>query len=218
MIFDAKGKTFRDDIFQQYKANRPPIADDLRVQIQPLQDIVRAMGLPLLIIEGVEADDVIGTLAVHAEQQGLHTLISTGDKDIAQLVTDNITLINTMSGKIMDPAGVIEKFAVPANLIIDYLSLAGDKSDNVPGIPNVGPKTAAKWLKQYGDLAAIVQHAEEIKGKVGENLRNNLPNLELSHELVTLKLDVELPVIPTDLTPAEPDNNKLKELVEKFTD
>jgi len=216
VVFDAKGKTFRDEIFKRYKENRPPIADDLRVQIQPLQDIVRSMGLPLLIVDGVEADDVIGTLVKQAEQQGLHSLISTGDKDMAQLVTDKVTLINTMSGRIMDPQGVKDKFDVPPERIIDYLSLMGDKSDNIPGIPSVGPKTAAKWLNQYGDLDGVIQHADEITGKVGEKFRDNLSQLALSKELATIKLDVELSLNPLDLAPTEPDNEQLAELYTRW--
>ena len=166
VVFDAKGKTFRDDLYPQYKANRPPMPEDLAIQIKPLHEIIKAMGLPLIIVEGVEADDVLGTLAVQAEKHGMHTVISTGDKDMAQLVNKHVTLINTMTNKTMDPEGVVEKFGVKPELIIDYLSLIGDTADNVPGVPKVGPKTAVKWLEQYGSLDAIMQHAEEFKGKV----------------------------------------------------
>jgi len=209
VVFDAKGKTFRDDFFKEYKATRPAMPDDLKSQIQPLQAIVSAMGLPLLVIEGVEADDVIATLATQAAKIGMATLISTGDKDIAQIVNNKITLINTMSNTILDPKGVEEKFGVPPNLIVDYLALVGDKVDNIPGIPKVGPKTAVKWLTEYGDLDQVVKNSDKITGKVGENLRNHLSDLALSRQLATVKLDVELQQKPQDLTPTEPDTEKL---------
>ena len=173
VVFDAKGKTFRDDMYPEYKANRPPMPGELRQQIEPLHDAVRAMGLPLLIVDGVEADDVIGTLARQASAEGIPVLISTGDKDIAQLVDGNVTLINTMTNTTMDHDGVAEKFGVPPEKIIDYLALIGDTSDNVPGVPKVGPKTAVKWLDQYGSLKQVMEHADEIGGKVGENLGRN---------------------------------------------
>jgi DNA polymerase I len=211
VIFDAKGKTFRNDLFPEYKANRPPMPDDLRCQIEPVHNIIRALGIPLLIIDGVEADDVIGTLAKRAEAEGLETTISTGDKDLAQLVNDNIRLLNTMNDVVLDPEGVLAKFGVPPEGIIDYLALVGDSVDNVPGVPKVGPKTAAKWLSQYGSLDEIVKHAGEIGGKVGESLRDNLDQIPLSKQLVTLKLDVDLDLSPRDLLCDEPDEETLKE-------
>lgn len=205
VVFDAPGKTFRDDLYPEYKAHRPPMPDDLRQQIQPLLDIVKAMGLPLLVVEGVEADDVIGTLAREASEQGMNTLISTGDKDMAQLVNSHVTLINTMNDTLMDPEGVVEKFGVRADQIIDYLALMGDSADNIPGIPKCGPKTAVKWLNEYQDIDQLVANAESIKGKIGENLRANLEQLALSRELTTIKLDVDLAQGPSDLKPGEPD-------------
>ena len=170
IIFDAKGKTFRNDLYANYKANRPPMPDDLICQIKPLHDLIRAMGVPLLMVDGVEADDVIATLSRQAADKGIKTIVSTGDKDLAQMVNDRIHLINTMSDVYLDPAGVEKKFGVRPEQIIDYLSLMGDTADNVPGVPKVGPKTAVKWLSQYGSLDEVIAHAEEIKGKVGENL------------------------------------------------
>lgn len=192
VIFDAPGPTFRDDIYPEYKANRPPMPDDLRAQIAPLHILVRAMGLPLLCEPGVEADDVIGTLARHAAAQGLSVLISTGDKDIAQLVNDKITLINTMNDTLLDREGVIGKFGVPPECIIDYLALVGDSVDNIPGVPGVGPKTATKWLQEFGNLNTIIANADSIKGKVGENFRQALPTIDLARQLATIKCDVEL--------------------------
>ena len=177
VVFDAPGKTFRDDMFPEYKANRPSMPDELRVQIQPIHDIVSAMGLPLLHIRGVEADDVIGTLARQAAADGIEVIISTGDKDMTQLVGPNVTCINTMDGAVMDIAGVKQKFGVPPERIIDYLALIGDTVDNVPGIPKVGPKTAVKWLDAFGDVDGVVANADSIKGKVGENLRANLARI-----------------------------------------
>ncbi len=211
VVFDAPGGSFRNQLYDQYKANRPPMADDLRSQIQPLHDIIRAMGLPLLMIEGVEADDVIGTLASQATELGMDTLISTGDKDLAQLVNEHVTLINTMSDTISDRDGVVEKFGVTPEQIIDYLALVGDSSDNIPGVPKCGPKTAAKWLGEYGDLDNLVAHAEEIKGKIGENLRASLEQLPLARELTTIKLDVALEQGPRDLKPVSADSERLRE-------
>ena len=216
IIFDAKGKTFRDDLYPAYKANRPPMPDDLRSQFQPMVDVLDAMGLPLLIIEGVEADDVIGALAVQATAASIDTVISTGDKDIAQLVNQHVTLINTMSNTSMDIAGVEEKFGVAPSLIIDYLALIGDTSDNVPGINKVGPKTAVKWLKAYGDLDGVVANADKITGKVGEYLRAGLTQLALSKELVTIKTDLDLPLGLDNLVPEAPNNEKLLELFQQF--
>ena len=192
VIFDAKGKTFRDELFPEYKATRPPMPNELRDQIEPLHRLVEALGLPMIVEPGVEADDVIGTLADAASQQQRDVLISTGDKDMAQLVNPYVTLINTMTNVVMGRDGVIEKFAVKPEQIVDYLTLIGDKVDNVPGIDKVGPKTAAKWLEAHGNLDEIMTHAESIKGKVGENLREALERLPLSRELVTIKLDVPL--------------------------
>ncbi|MBT4161042.1 MAG: DNA polymerase I, partial [Gammaproteobacteria bacterium] len=169
VVFDAKGKTFRNDIYKEYKANRPPMPDDLRSQIEPIHNIVQKMGLPLLIHDGVEADDVIGTLANQATQQKMDVLISTGDKDMAQLVSPHVTLINTMNDSFMDETGVVDKFGVRSDQIIDYLALVGDTSDNIPGVPKCGPKTAVKWLSQYESLDGVMASAEEIGGKVGEN-------------------------------------------------
>ena len=216
IVFDAKGKTFRDDLYAEYKANRPPMPDDLGVQIEPIHDFVRAMGLPLLITPGVEADDVIGTLALQAQSHGIKTIISTGDKDMAQLVNDDISLINTMSNSRLDEAGVIEKFGVRPDQIIDYLALIGDTSDNVPGVPKVGPKTAMKWLEQYGTLDAIMADADNFKGKIGENLRASLDFLPLSRELVTIKTDVELAETPETLIRGDLDLSTLQTLVERF--
>ncbi len=212
VVFDAKGPTFRNEMYPEYKATRPPMPDDLRVQIEPLHRIVQAMGMPLLVIPGVEADDVIGTLAVQAAGLGIPTLISTGDKDMAQLVDAHISLINTMSDTVMGPDGVVEKFGVAPQQIIDYLALIGDTVDNVPGVPKCGPKTAAKWLGQYGDLDTLVARADEIKGKIGENLRACLEQLPLSRELVTIKLDVDLECGPGDLGLRQPDTEALREL------
>ena len=192
VVFDAKGKTFRDDIFPEYKANRPPMPDDLREQIEPIHAIVRAMGLPLLMVDGVEADDVIGTLAQQATEQSIKTVISTGDKDMAQLVNQHVTLINTMSNTSTDVAAVHEKYGIGPNRIIDYLALMGDKVDNIPGVPSVGPKTATKLLQQYDSLNGVIAHADEVQGKMGEKLRETAPKLPLSYELATIKLDVDL--------------------------
>ena len=200
IVFDAKGKTFRNDIFKEYKAHRPPMPEDLRSQIKPIHNIIGAMGLPLLVIEGVEADDVIGTLSLQATDEGINTLISTGDKDLAQLVNQRVTLINTMTNEILDPEGVVKKFGVEPCQIVDYLALMGDKSDNIPGVPGVGPKTALKWLQEYDSMEGIIENAEEIGGKVGERLRDNFGLLRLSYELATIKLDVELNISLLNLT------------------
>ncbi|MCY3566373.1 MAG: DNA polymerase I [Gammaproteobacteria bacterium] len=192
IVFDAKGKTFRNDIYVEYKAHRPPMPDELRSQIEPIHRIIRAMGLPLLIVENVEADDVIGTLARQADAANVSTLISTGDKDLAQLVTGQVTLINTMNDELLDPPGVEAKFGVPPERIIDLLALMGDKSDNIPGVPGVGAKTAEKWLKEYGSMRAIIENADAIKGKIGEKLRDNIEQLELSYLLATIRTDVPL--------------------------
>ena len=212
VVFDAPGKTFRDEIFAEYKANRPPMPDELRLQIDPLLEAVTAMGLPLLRIEGVEADDVIGTLCRQAVKSGLDVLVSTGDKDMAQLVDDKVTLIDTMSGTVLDRNGVKKKFDVYPEQIIDYLALVGDSSDNIPGVPRVGAKTAAKWLNQYGSVAEIVKNANEITGKVGESLRENLDQLALSQQLATIKQSVKLEKKPEDLKRGKPDLEALRAL------
>ncbi len=212
VVFDAKGKTFRNEMYPDYKAHRPPMPDDLREQIAPLHELVEALGFPLIIVPGVEADDVIGTYAKQATTQRVDTLISTGDKDLAQLVNPHVTLINTMNNVVMDEAGVMDKFDVPPAAIIDYLALMGDASDNIPGVPKVGPKTAAKWLKQYETLDNLVAHADEIKGKVGESLRENLDQLPLSRELTTIKCDVELEHAISDLAMRPPQLDKLRQI------
>ena len=191
-VFDAKGKTFRDDLYSEYKAQRPSMPEDLVKQIVPIHEAVKALGWPILMVEGVEADDVIGTLAVQAAQHGMKVVISTGDKDLAQLVNAQVTLINTMSNETLDIPGVIAKFGVPPERIIDYLTLIGDTVDNVPGVPKCGPKTAVKWLTQYGTLDGIVEHAADIGGAVGQNLRDTLPWLPKAKELITVKLDCDL--------------------------
>ncbi len=212
VVFDAKGKTFRDELFEEYKAHRPPMPDEMRSQIEPLHQTVQAMGIPILIIDGVEADDVIGTLATQARQKGVPTIISTGDKDMAQLVDNKITLINTMTNTTLDHDGVVEKFGIPPQNIIDYLALVGDSSDNIPGVPKVGPKTAVKWLLEYGSVDGVIAHADEIKGKVGESLRDNLEQLKLSYLLATIKCDVELPQTPEQLKLQAPDTGALRQL------
>ena len=209
IIFDAPGKTFRNVLYEEYKANRPPMPEDLRPQIEPLLEAIEAMGLPVLRIGGVEADDVIGTLASQASKLKMPTIVSTSDKDMAQLVDKHIMLINTMSDTRMDADGVYEKFGVRPDQIVDYLTLVGDTSDNIPGVPSVGPKTAAKWLKEYNDIATLVSHAEEVGGKVGERLRETLSALPLYKKLVTIVRDVELPVKIKDLTFHKPNRKAL---------
>ena len=215
-VFDAKGKTFREDAYPAYKANRPPMPDDLVRQIDPLHAAIRAMGWPLLLVEGVEADDVIGTLAVAAQKHGMRTVISTGDKDITQLVNPHVTLVNTMSNETLDEAGVEQKFGVKPDRITDYLALVGDTVDNVPGVEKVGPKTALKWLAQYHTLDNIIAHAGEIGGVVGENLRKAIDWLPRARELVTIKCDVALPVTLEDLAHDRHDEAKLAELFDRF--
>ncbi len=213
VVFDAPGKTFRNDLYDQYKAHRPPMPDDLRVQIEPLHHLIRAMGLPLIMEPDVEADDVLGALAQHAAQQGFSVIISTGDKDMAQLVTDHITLENTMSNSRMDIQGVIDKFGVKPEQIIDYLALMGDSSDNIPGVPKVGPKTAAKWLEQYQTLENLVANADKITGKIGENLRASLDQLPLAKQLTTIKCDLNLPYGMDDLKRRPINTIELKSLL-----
>jgi DNA polymerase I len=216
MVFDAPGKTFRDDLFAAYKAQRPTMPDDLRAQVEPLLAVIRAQGLPILRVPGVEADDVIGTLARRAAAAGQIVLISTGDKDMAQLVDGSITLINTMTGAVLDREGVKAKFDVYPEQIIDYLALIGDTSDNIPGIDKVGPKTAAKLLHQYGSLDGLIAHVAEVPGKVGDNLRAGLPTLELSRRLATIHTDLELPLSIDELQPQPADVAALRELYTRF--
>lgn len=216
VVFDAPGRTFRDDLYAEYKANRPPMPEDLAKQCGPLKELVEALGFPLIEIPGVEADDVIGTLAVQAAEGGMSVLISTGDKDMAQLVGPAVTLLNTMSNTSLDREGVITKFGVPPERIIDYLALVGDSSDNIPGVPKVGPKTAAKWLTEYDSLDGIKQNAEAIGGKVGENLRAHLDELDLSRELATIHCTVDLPLRPEELTLNKPDIHTLTDLYQRF--
>jgi DNA polymerase-1 len=216
VVFDAPGKTFRDEMYADYKATRPPMPDDLRAQVQPILDAVEAMGLPLLRVEGVEADDVIGTLCAEAEDQGLQVLVSTGDKDLAQLVTDKVTLVNTMDDSRLDRDAVKAKFDVYPEQIIDYLALVGDSSDNIPGVPKVGAKTAAKWLNQYASADGIIEHGEEIKGKVGESLRDNIESLRLSQNLARIKTDVGLDVSIDDLKAREANTDALRKLYSHF--
>ena len=215
-VFDAKGRTFRDDLFPDYKAHRAPMPDDLAAQIAPLCEAVAALGWPVIAIEGVEADDVIATLARAAAKRGMHCVISTGDKDLAQLVDDRITLVNTMSNEKLDIEGVKRKFGVPPGLIVDYLTLIGDTVDNVPGVEKVGPKTAAKWIAQYGSLDGVVAHAAEIPGVAGENLRKALDWLPQARALLTVKDDVELPVTLEDLARDGYDPDRLRELLARF--
>ncbi|MFO0440916.1 MAG: DNA polymerase I [Betaproteobacteria bacterium] len=215
-VFDAKGKTFRDIFYPEYKANRPPMPPELASQIAPLKEAIVAMGWPLLEIEGVEADDVIGTLAHEAERAGMRVVISTGDKDITQLVTPQVTLVNTMSNETLDVAGVEQKFGVPPERMVDYLTLIGDAVDNVPGVPKVGPKTAVKWLKEHGTLDAIIAKSADIGGAVGENLRRTLDWLPKARELLTIKCDVPLPVHVENLGPQPADKAQLAALFERF--
>ena len=191
-IFDAKGKTFRNVMYPEYKANRPLMPDDFREQYDLVREVVPEMGISVLSIPGVEADDVIGTLATEANKHDVTTVIASVDKDLAQLVTDRVVLFDELRDSVLDPAGVFKKFGVHPNQIADYLALVGDVVDNVPGVPGVGPKTAARWLQNYGSLDGILDGANSIKGKVGENLRNNIEQLHLSRQLVELKLDVDV--------------------------
>jgi DNA polymerase-1 len=216
VVFDAPGKTFRDEMYAEYKANRPPMPDDLREQVEPLIDAVRAMGLPLLRVEGVEADDVIGTLCCRNAEKGLNVLVSTVDKDMAQLVSDKVTLVNTMTGQVLDRDGVKTKFDVFPEQIIDYLALVGDSSDNIPGVPRVGAKTAAKWLNQYPTADDIIENAGDIGGKVGESLRENIEQLKLSRDLATIRQDLDLETGFDDLTPGEADKEALREIYGRF--
>ncbi len=216
VVFDARGPTFRDQLFAQYKAHRPSMPEQLAAQIEPLHRCVRALGLPLLCVPGVEADDVIGTLARRGVEAGMDVIIVTGDKDMAQLVNDHVTLLDTMKNVRLDNGAVMAKFGVPPERIIDYLALMGDTSDNIPGIPGVGPKTAARWLQDYGSLDAIVARADSVKGKAGERLRTHLDQLELSRRLATIRCDVELSEDPQNLAPQPPAIDTLRELYQRY--
>jgi len=215
-VSDAPGPTFRDALYDQYKANRPPMPDDLRAQVAPMLAIVGALGFPILRVDGVEADDVIGTLAVQASALGIEVEVSTSDKDMAQLVGPRVTLVNTMTSTVMDSAGVMAKFGVRPDQIIDFLTLTGDAIDNIPGVPKCGPKTAAKWLAEFDSLDGVMANADKVGGKIGESLRAALPQLPLSRELVTIKTDVALEFGPTDLAQREPDVERLRELYARY--
>ncbi len=212
VVFDAPGKTFRDRLYKEYKANRPPMPDDLRSQIEKVHAVIKALGLPLLSISDVEADDVIGTLARAASNHDMEAFIVSGDKDLAQLVGPGVTMCDSMKDVIYDEQGVQEKFGVPPDRIIDFLALVGDTSDNIPGVPKVGPKTAARWLMDYGSLDALVEQADSVSGKVGENLRASLDQLALSRELATIKCDVPLEHGPDALMVSAPDDEALRKL------
>ena len=216
VVFDAKGKTFRHDMYSEYKANRPPMPEDLVQQIEPIHQIITLMGIKLIMIPGVEADDVIGTLAEQARQKRLDTVISTGDKDMTQLVCKNVSVVNTMSGELLNESGVLKKFGVEPKYITDYLALIGDKSDNVPGVEKVGPKTAVKWLDEFGDIDGIKSNAESIGGKVGENLRASLETLDLAHQLVKIKTDVDLDLGIEDLKVGEPNSKELSKIYKEL--
>src|SRR5574338_139989 len=209
-VVDAPGPTFRDALDPQYKANRPPMPDELRAQVEPMMQIVAAQGIPILRVDGVEADDVIGTLALRAANAGIDVVISTGDKDFAQLVRPGVVLVNTMSGGRLDSdEAVVGKFGVRAAQIVDYLALMGDKVDNIPGVDKCGPKTAAKWLGEHGDLDAVIANAGKVGGKIGENLRAALARLPLNRQLATIKTDVVLQQAPADLALRERDAETL---------
>ncbi len=216
VVFDARGKSFRNELYAEYKANRSKMPDDLREQIAPIQNIIQMMGLPLIIIEGVEADDVIGTLACQATAMQLPVVISTGDKDMAQLVNEHVTLINTMTDTLMDHEGVIAKFGVRPDQIIDYLALVGDTSDNIPGVPKCGPKTAVKWLAEYGSLEGVIENSGAVKGKVGDYLRDSVDILPLSYQLATIKLDVEMDCSIDELVISDQDESGLREIYTEF--
>ncbi|OXR49228.1 DNA polymerase I [Pusillimonas sp. T2] len=218
-IFDAKGGTFRDDIYPEYKGHRPSMPDDLAAQIEPIHQAVTALGWPVLSVSGVEADDIIGTLAHRATGLGVHTIISTGDKDLAQLVNEHVELVNTMNGGRQDIAGVIDKFGVRPDQIIDFLMLTGDAVDNIPGVNKVGPKTAAKWLNEYGSVDELVRNADKIKGVAGNNLREAIPNFEMTRQLITVKLDCDIPFLSddlSDLTPKPQDTDTLVRLYDEY--
>ena len=216
VVFDAKGKTFRHDMYPEYKANRPPMPEDLVSQIDPIHKIIQLMGIKLIMISGVEADDVIGTLAEQARKKKLDTVISTGDKDMTQLVCENVSVVNTMTGELLDESGVKKKFGVPPEYITDYLALIGDKSDNVPGVDKVGPKTAVKWLDEHTSLENVIKNSESLGGKVGENLRDSIDTLKLSHDLVTIKRDVELPFGIEELKVDKENTKELRKIYEEL--
>jgi DNA polymerase-1 len=218
-IFDARGKTFRDDLYPEYKSHRPPMPDDLAAQIEPIHNVVRALGWPIFAVEGVEADDIIGTLARIATEHGLKTIVSTGDKDLAQLVNEHVTLVNTMSGETLDPQGVVKKFGVPPERIVDYLMLIGDAVDNVPGVDKVGPKTAVKWLAEFGSIDKLIEAAETIKGVAGNNLRAAIPNFDLTRKLLSVRCDCDLTGLlsgPEQLVATEEDKEALLALYERY--
>src|SRR5688572_17070722 len=216
VVFDAKGKTFRDDVYPEYKATREKMPDDLGFQVEALHEAVDAMGWPRLVVAGVEADDVIGTLTKEPERGGARVIISTGDKDMAQLVSPAVTLVNTMSNETLDEAGVEKKFGVRPERFLDYLTLIGDSIDNIPGVDKVGPKTACKWLVQYGSLDGVLREADQIGGQVGENLRSKLDWLPQARELLTIKCDVPLSVGVQDLEIKPQDKLRLAALFERF--
>ena len=217
VVMDAPGPTFRDELDPEYKANRPPMPEDLRAQLEPLLALVQALGLPLLRVPGVEADDVIGTLARQGADAGMEVVISTSDKDFAQLVDERIVLVNTMgNGSRRDREGVIERYGVPPERIVDLMALMGDSIDNIPGVPKCGPKTAAKWLNEHGSLDAIIAAADSFKGKLGENLRATLHRLPLNRDLVTIRTGLELEVTPQELVPTAPDTQALRELYRRY--
>ena len=216
VVFDAPGKTFRDEIYADYKATRPPMPDELRSQVEPILDAVQAMGLPLLRVEGVEADDVIGTFCQTGTDAGKTILVSTGDKDLAQLVNDDVTLVNTMDDSRLDRDAVKKKFDVGPEQIVDYLALVGDTSDNIPGVPKVGPKTAAKWLNEYDSVDGIIEHAEDIGGKIGESLRDNIDQLRLSRELARIRTDCDLPLTLDDIEKTEANIDRLREIYSRY--
>ena len=216
VVFDARGPTFRHEMYPEYKANRPPMPSELRRQVDTILEFTKMLGLPLLQVEGVEADDVIGTLAVEAEKAGMDCVISTGDKDMAQLVSEHTTLTNTMTNTDMDREGVKEKFDVSPEQIIDFLALTGDKSDNIPGVEKCGPKTAAKWLGKWGSLAQVIEHADEVGGKIGENLRAALDQLPLSRDLATIRRDLDMDYEPAELKRMEVDNQSLLEVLKRY--
>src|SRR5688572_29395475 len=216
VVFDAKGKTFRDDVYPQYKANREAMPGELTFQIEALHEAIHAFGWPLLVVDRVEADDVIGTLTKEAEREGFRVVISTGDKDMAQLVSPAVTLVNTMSNETLDVPGVEKKFGVKPELFIDYLTLIGDSIDNIPGVDKVGPKTACKWLVQYGSLDEVLRHAGDIGGVVGENLRKKLDWLPQARSLLTIKCDVPLGVRPEDLAMQPQEKATLAALFDRF--
>ncbi len=215
-VFDAKGKTFRDAQYSEYKANRTPMPDDLSSQVEPLREAVAALGWPVLVIDGVEADDVIATLTEQAKHEGWRTVISTGDKDFAQLVGERVTLVNTMSNETLDVEGVKRKFGIPPEKFLDYLTLIGDAIDNIPGVDKVGPKTACRWIEKYGSLEGVLEHADEISGLAGDNLRKMADWLPKARELLTIKRDVELPITLQALAEGKPDLDKQRKLYRRF--